>query len=146
MDAGRRQLQDCRVRGAWKEILVLFDQVREILSELLDVEVVEITPESFLVRDLGMESIDFLELAVALNQRFKVPIHDDTLFLRNLRLCVLQAREGGQAVLERLKDNFGFLSEERLEQILTALDAGPVIQVRDLVSYIRWQMKNTAAA
>jgi hypothetical protein len=61
-------------------------------------------------------------------------------------LCVLQAREGGQAVLERLKDNFGFLSEERLEQILTALDAGPVIQVRDLVSYIRWQMKNTAAA
>jgi acyl carrier protein len=124
----------------------LFDQVREILSELLDVEAEEIAEESFLVRDLGMESIDFLELAVALNQRFKVPVHDDTLFLRNLRLEIMQAREGGQAVLERLKDSFGFLPEERLKQILDELDAGPAIKVQDLVSYIRWQMKNTATA
>ena len=124
----------------------LLDQVREILSELLDVEAGEIAPESFLVRDLGMESIDFLELAVALNQRFKVPVHDDTLFLRNLRLEIMQARESGQGVLERLKDRFGFLSEERLEQIVDELDAGPAIKVQDLVSYIQWQMKNTAAA
>jgi acyl carrier protein len=124
----------------------LLDQVREILSELLDVEAGEIAPESFLVRDLGMESIDFLELAVALNQRFGVPVHDDTLFLRNLRLEIARAREGGQGVLERLKDSFGFLSEERLEQIVDELDAGPAIKVGDLVSYIQWQMKNTAAA
>jgi hypothetical protein len=45
-----------------------------------------------------------------------------------------------------LKDNFGFLSSERLEQILAELDAGPAIQVQDLVSYIRWQTKNAAAA
>jgi acyl carrier protein len=126
--------------------LVLFDQVREILSELLDVETGEISPESYLVRDLGMESIDFLELAVTLNQQFKVPVHDDTIFLRNLRLCVLQAREAGQDVLEGLKDNYGFLSEKRLGQIVAELDAGPAIQTRDLVSYIRWQMKNTPAA
>jgi acyl carrier protein len=110
------------------------------------VETGRITPESYLVRDLGMESIDFLELAVSLNQRFKVPVHDDAIFLRNLRLCIAQAREAGQAVLERLKDNFGFLPDERLEQILAEPDAGPAIQVRDLMSYIRWQMKNTAAA
>jgi acyl carrier protein len=124
----------------------LFDQVRDILAELLDVEATEITSESYLVRDLGMESIDFLELAVALNQRFKVPVHDDTVFLRNLRLCVAQAREDGQDVLDRLKDDFGFLSEKRLERILAELDAGPAIQVQDLMGYIRWQMKNTAAA
>ena len=123
----------------------MFDQVSQILSELLDVEPGEIAPESYLVRDLGMESIDFLELAVALNQRFRIPVHDDTLFLRNLRLCVEQAREAGQSVLPRLTDNFGFLPEERLEQILAELDAGPAIQVRDLMSYIRWQMKNHTA-
>jgi acyl carrier protein len=138
--------ENCRVGGGWKEILILFDQVREILSELLDVEAGEIAPESYLVRELGMESIDFLELAVALNQRFRVPVHDDTLFLRNFRLCIEQAGEAGKAVLERLKGNFGFLSDERLLQILAELDAGPAIQAQDLVSYIQWQMKNTAAA
>lgn len=124
----------------------MFDQVREILSELLDVEAGEIAPESFLVRDLGMESIDFLELAVALNQRFNVPVHDDTIFLRNLRLCIMQAQEAGQVVLEKLKNDFGFLPDKRLEQIQADLDAGPAIQVQDLVSYIQWQMKNSAAA
>ncbi len=127
-------------------MVVLFDQIRDILADLLDVEAGEIAPESFLVRDLGMESIDFLELAVALNQRFNVPVHDDTIFLRNLRLCIMQAQEAGQAVLEKLKNDFGFLPDERLEQILAELDAGPAIQVQDLVSYIQWQMKNSAAA
>jgi len=124
----------------------LFDQIRDILADLLDVEAEEIAPESFLVRDLGMESIDFLELAVALNQRFNVPVHDDTIFLRNLRLCIMQAQEAGQAVLEKLKNDFGFLPDKRLEQIQADLDAGPAIQVQDLVSYIQWQMKNSAAA
>jgi acyl carrier protein len=124
----------------------LFEQVRDILADLLDMETGQIAPESYLVRDLGMESIDFLELAVTLNQQFKVPVHDDTIFLRNLRLYVLQAREACQAVLERLKDNYGFLSEKRLEQIVAELDDGPAIQTQDLVSYIRWQMKNNPAA
>jgi acyl carrier protein len=124
----------------------LFEQVREILAELLDVEAAEIAPESYLVRDLGMESIDFLELAVTLNQRFKVPVQDDTLFLRDLRLCILQAQEAGQGVLARLKENFGFLSDERLEQILAEADGGPVIQVQDLMSYIQWQKQNAPAA
>jgi acyl carrier protein len=124
----------------------LFEQVREILAELLDVEAAEIAPESYLVRDLGMESIDFLELAVTLNQRFKVPVQDDTLFLRDLRLCIMQAREAGQGVLTKLKENFGFLSDERLEQILAEADSGPVIQVQDLMSYLRWQQKNAPAA
>ena len=124
----------------------MFEQVRDILAELLDVEAVEITPASYLVRDLGLESIDFLELAVALNQRFKVPVHDDTIFLRNLRLSVMRAQETGMDALECLKMDFGFLSDERLDQILAQLEAGPAIQVQDLVSYIQWQMKNTAAA
>jgi acyl carrier protein len=124
------------------EIFVLFDQVREILAELLDLEADAITPENYLVRDLGMESIDFLELAVTLNQRFKVPVHDDTIFLRNLRLYIIQAQEAGQSVLKKLKDNFGFLSDERLKELLADVDQGPVIQVQDLISYIQWQKKN----
>ena len=114
--------------------------------ELLDVAAEEITPESFLVQDLGMESIDFLELAVALNQRFRVPVHDDTVFLRNLRMHMTQAHEAGQAPMEALKKHYGFLSEQRLEAMLSDLEGGPVIQVQDLMSYVQWQMKNAKAA
>jgi acyl carrier protein len=113
---------------------------------LLDVEAGQITSESYLIRDLGMESIDFLELAVALNQWFKVPVHDDTIFLRNLRLCIAQARETGEVVLEKLKENYGFLSDERLQRIVADEDGGPVIQVQDLMSYIQWQKKNAPSA
>ena len=120
----------------------MFEQVREILVALLDVEAGQIAPESYLIRDLGMESIDFLELAVALNRRFKVPVHDDTIFLRNLRLCIAQAQETGAVVLERLKENYGFLADDRLQRIVAEEDGGPVIQVQDLMSYIQWQKKN----
>jgi acyl carrier protein len=129
-----------------KEIFVLFEEVRDILMELLDVTADEIIPESYLVRDLGMESIDFLELAVALNQRFQVPVHDDTVFLRNLRLHMIQAREAGQSIMDGLRAHYGFLSDERLEAIPADLEDGPVIQVQDLMSYVRWQMTNAKAA
>jgi acyl carrier protein len=81
-----------------------------------------------------------------LNQRFRVPVHDDTIFLRNLRLYMIQAREHGRTPLEGLKKNYGFLSDERLEEMLTDLEGGPVIQVQDLMSYVRWQLKSAKAA
>ena len=124
----------------------MFEEIRSILMELLDVDAEEIKPESYLVRDLGMESIDFLELAVALNQRFRVPVHDDTIFLRNLRLHMIQAREKGQSTLDGLNAYYGFLTEQRLLEMLSDLEDGPVIQVQDLMSYVQWQKTKSKAA
>ena len=125
---------------------MLFEPIREILMELLDLEADTIEPESYLVRDLGVESIDFLELAVALNERFKVPVHDDTIFFRNLRLHLAEAEAAGQPPLEFLKPLYGYLSEQRLAQIVSDLHGGPVIQVQDLMGYVQWQMTRTKAA
>jgi acyl carrier protein len=127
-------------------IFVMFDTIREILMELLDLEADAIQPESYLVRDLGVESIDFLELAVALNERFKIPVLDDTVFLRNLRLHLAEAKASGQPSLEFLKPLYGFLSDQRLTQIVSDLDGGPVIQVQDLIGYVQWQLARTKAA
>lgn len=124
----------------------VFDDIREILMELLDVEAEEIRAQSYLVRDLGVESIDFLELAVALNQRFHIEVHDDTVFLRNLRLHLSKASQGNADDLEYLKGAYGFLAEQRLREILSDLDGGPVIQVRDLVEYVQWKMTGSKAA
>lgn len=125
---------------------MLFDAIREILMDLLDLQAEAVTSESYLVRDLGAESIDFLELAVALNERFHIPVHDDSLFLRNLRLHLAEARAGDQPPLVFLKSKYGWLSEPRLEQILADLDGGPVLQVRDLTGYVQWQMNLGLAA
>ena len=124
----------------------MFENIREILVDLLDVDAEEIREKSYLVRDLGVESIDFLELAVALNERFKIEVHDDTVFLRNLRLHLTEASQSNADALEHLRGAYAFLAEGRLEEILSDLDGGPVIQVRDLVEYAQWQMIRTKAA
>lgn len=126
--------------------MALFETIREILMELLDVEAEEIEPKTYLVRDLGVESIDFLELAVALNGQFHVEVHDDTLFLRNLRLHVSEARERGTITLDYLREHYPFLPVDRLHEMLSDMDGGPVIQVRDLESYVQWQMSSAKAA
>jgi acyl carrier protein len=114
--------------------------------ELLDLEEDQIGLESYLVRDLGVESIDFLELAVTLNDRFQVSVHDDTVFLRNLRLYLAEAQEAGKASVPYLQEYYRFLTQQRLEEILADLDGGPVLKVKDLVSYIQWQQQTDKAA
>jgi acyl carrier protein len=114
--------------------------------ELLDLGAEEIEPETYLVRDLGVESIDFLELAVALNEQLHVEVHDDTVFLRNLRLHESEAQERGANILEYLREHYPFLPEGRLDEMLADMDGGPVIQVRDLESYVQWQMSSAKAA
>lgn len=125
---------------------MLFDAIREILMDLLDLEAEAVAPESYLVRDLDAESIDFLELAVALNERFHIPVHDDSLFLRNLRLHLAEARDGDHPPLAFLKSKYGWLSGLRIAQMLADLEGGPVLQVRDLAEYVQWQMNLTQAA
>ena len=55
--------------------------VKEILADILDIEEQEITAETYIVRELGAESIDLLELAISLNARFKVEVNDGEIFL-----------------------------------------------------------------
>jgi acyl carrier protein len=117
----------------------IFRQIKEILTELLDIEEKEITPESYLIRDLGVESIDLLELAVAINARWKIKVNDDDIFLRPLRLYLKQAKENRMDPALYLAGKFPFLTEERIREILTDLEQGPTLKVKDLVSYVVWQ-------
>jgi len=123
----------------------IFKEIRQILVELLDVDEKEITTDTYLVRDLCAESIDFLELAVSLNNRFAIEINDDDLFLRNLRLYI-QNIPDSQDRLAGLTGRFPFLSTKRIAEILADLDQGPVLKVKDLIAYIEWQTKSKKAA
>ena len=61
--------------GKKKEESVL-ESVKKIIADTLEIDVKEIKEESNLIADLGMESLDLVDLVVAFEEKYKVSIDD----------------------------------------------------------------------
>lgn len=120
----------------------ILDEIKEILTEILDLEDREITPETYLVRELDVESIDLLELAVALNSRFNIEVSDDDIFIKKFRLYATEAGQQKTDMVQYVTAKLPFLSKSRTEEIMADLDGGPALKVKDLISYVMWQRKD----
>lgn len=119
----------------------IIDTLRELITDIMDVEGETITEETYLVRELGAESIDLLELSVSINHHFHIAVKDDDIFLRNFRLFLVEAERLGKEPAPHLAARFPFLSSARIADILADLEAGPALKIKDLVSYIAFQWK-----
>lgn len=53
------------------------DRCRKVIAQLLKVAPERVTPQAHFVRDLGMESVRFVELLAALEEEFDVEIDED---------------------------------------------------------------------
>jgi len=53
------------------------NKIREIIAEQLGVDADEITPETSFVDDLGADSLDTVELVMALEEEFGIEIPDE---------------------------------------------------------------------
>lgn len=53
------------------------ERVKKIISEQLGVEEDEVTPEASFVEDLGADSLDTVELVMALEEEFGIEIPDE---------------------------------------------------------------------
>ena len=53
------------------------EKVKQIISEQLGVEESEVTPSASFVDDLGADSLDTVELVMALEEQFDLEIPDD---------------------------------------------------------------------
>lgn len=62
----------------------VFKKVQECLAGALGIDAEEIQPESSLVRDLGAESIDFIDILFRLEKAFDIKIPSGELFPANL--------------------------------------------------------------
>ncbi|TJX14037.1 acyl carrier protein [Tissierella creatinini] len=56
---------------------MLFEKVRDIIAEQLDAEAAEITMETSMMKDLEADSLDAVEIMMALEDEFNVTIPDE---------------------------------------------------------------------
>ncbi|MGN0622916.1 MAG: acyl carrier protein [Oscillospiraceae bacterium] len=56
---------------------MVFEKVRDIVAEQLDVDAEEITMESSIVDDLGADSLDVVDLVMSIEEEFDVEIPDE---------------------------------------------------------------------
>ena len=60
------------------ESIMVFEKVKEILAEQLDIEDKEtITMDSMLVEDLGADSLDSIDIVMSVEDEFKIEVPDE---------------------------------------------------------------------
>lgn len=114
----------------------IYAVISEILEEILDIDPKKVTPESYLIQDLEVESIDLMELAVSLNEHFNITVDEELIFLTPLRTVIQEARHKRKEAAALVMEKFSFLSLERTSEILEDFKNGPVLKVKDIAQYI----------
>ncbi len=54
-----------------------FDKIKEMIVDKLGISEDKVTPESEIVKDLGADSLDLVEMLLSLEENFGVTIEDD---------------------------------------------------------------------
>ena len=57
--------------------MALLDDVKEVVIEQLDCDPAEVKEDSKFIEDLGADSLDVVELVMALEERFDIEIPDE---------------------------------------------------------------------
>ncbi len=118
----------------------ILEEIKEILVEIFNIEKEEITPDTCLIKDLGSESIELLELAIALNSRFGIKVNEDDVFLKRMGFYLNGAKQHGKDPVQYIGERLPFLSETRIREIMEEMKGiSPPLKVKDLVSYVEWQ-------
>lgn len=55
----------------------MLDKIKEVVAEQLDCDVAEIQEDSKFIEDLGADSLDVVELVMALEEEFDIEIPDE---------------------------------------------------------------------
>jgi acyl carrier protein len=63
--------------AAGDKIKEITEKVKQIISEQLGVEEAEVTPSASFIDDLGADSLDTVELVMALEENFDIEIPDE---------------------------------------------------------------------
>jgi len=105
----------------------VYPKVREIIADVLVIDVDEVSLNSRLITDLGAESIDFLDLVFQLEKEFKIKIPRGQLE-KNARgdLAEDEFEKGGSLTEAGLKALKNYLSEVPAEQFKTNMKVNEI--------------------
>ena len=56
---------------------MVFEKLKEILAEQLDVAVVSFFKDSLLIEDLGADSLDAIDIVMSVEDEFKIEVPDE---------------------------------------------------------------------
>ena len=56
---------------------MVFEKLKEILAEQLDVDTDSITKDSLLIEDLGADSLDAIDIVMSVEDEFKIEVPDE---------------------------------------------------------------------
>ena len=76
------------------DVRVMENEVRNIISEIAEIESEKVTLEANFVEDLGMDSMMALEILAAIEKKYKIQIPEEKLMrLKNLQETLNLAKE-----------------------------------------------------
>lgn len=126
----------------------VFQKVRETIAQALGLEESEVRMDASLVRDLGAESIDFIDMIFRLEKAFEIKIPSGDLFpagLLNDPRLVKEGRVTPEGLAE-LRTKIPYLDLEGFSRDPQVSKLGDFFTVQMVVSYIRDRLAKPAHA
>ena len=69
---------------------MVFEKLKEILAEQLDVDTDSITKDSLLIEDLGADSLDAIDIVMSVEDEFKIEVPDEIIEkLKPSAICLI---------------------------------------------------------
>ena len=117
----------------------IFQKVQEVLVDALGVDDDEVTAEAVLIRDLGAESIDFLDIVFRLEKAFEIKIPREELFPAESLINNPGFVKNGELTdtgLNELKNKMPYTDLAEFEKDPNINNLGDLFTVNTIVSYI----------
>lgn len=120
----------------------ILNKVQECLAGALGIEPGEIRPESSLVRDLGAESIDFIDILFRLEKAFDIKIPSGELFPANLlnEERLVQAGRVTSEGIKVLREKIPYLDLREFEKDPQVSKLAEQFNVQMILDYVRDRM------
>lgn len=124
----------------------IFPKVQDILAAALGVERGDIYPESSLTRDLGAESIDFIDIIFRLEKTFDIKIPSGELFPANLLNDDRFVKEGRvtSAGIEEIHAKVPYLDVETFAKDPQVQKLSEFFTVQMIVHYVQDRLAKTS--
>ena len=121
----------------------IFDQVRNTLIDALGVDDSEVTLEASLTRDLGAESIDFLDIVFRLEKAFDIKIPRGDLFPENVLTDPDFVADGkvSDKGIDELRNRLPHADVDKFAENPNVQDIGDLFTVEMITRYIEQKIE-----